>query len=352
MYCRVCKIEYPEGKKFCKECGSPLVEKENICPKCRAPLTLKPDEKYCNECGALLTQPVQGIIKPKRHLSVTWVAIIFGFILAGLAGSIILFHYYNFKIPFVERYFLLIESKIWKPPPDTLAIGRAIKESIEVFPLDEPLYVESGKFFYWKSRQPAIPSGSIKKGEIVDIISIGKTRGEPRSRISVKIRSSTGITGYVGVPGDIEITRIYGDEAAYRLLPAKLLYEWEGDPENPIHDARVYEEFIKSFPGSNYFPNAKIVLSYNYWAASTLYEDPGQPFLEKDLKKAEFYRKLAVTNLKDILTKFPSSNFAIIVNRYLKKIERGEKHPYVTQDIRELNSLRALKKDLEKGLGR
>ena len=99
MYCRFCRIEYPEGKKFCKECGSPLVEKETFCPKCRAPLTLKPDEKYCNECGALLTQPVQGTIKPKRHLSVTWVAIIFGCILAVLAGSIILYNYRNIKTP-------------------------------------------------------------------------------------------------------------------------------------------------------------------------------------------------------------------------------------------------------------
>lgn len=98
MYCQVCKIEYPEGKKFCKECGSPLVEKEAICPKCRAPLALKSDEKYCNECGALLTQPIQEIIKPKRRSSVIWLAIVFGLILAGLAGLFI-YNYQNIKTP-------------------------------------------------------------------------------------------------------------------------------------------------------------------------------------------------------------------------------------------------------------
>jgi len=348
VYCKVCKIEYPEGKKFCKECGSPLVEKGTICPKCLVPLTLKPDEKYCNECGALLTQPISRVIKPKRGSSVTWLAIIFGIISAGLVGSIILYHYSNYKMPFVERYFQLFELKIWKPPPDTLARGRAVKESVEVFPIDEEICWEPGKLFYCDSRKPAIPSGRLKKGEIVNIISVGKRRGEEQSRISVKIRSSTGMTGYVGVPGDVEITRIFSDEAAYRLLPAKLRYEWEGNPEPPIHDAGVYEEFIKSFSGSKYFPNAKLIISLNYWAASTLYEDPGQPFLEKDLKKAEFYRKLAVTNLKDILTKFPGSNFAIIADKYLKKIERGEKHPYVTQDEKALKSIWALEKELQK----
>lgn len=350
MYCRVCKIEYPEGKKFCKECGSPLVEKRPICPKCQVPLTLKPDEKYCNECGTLLAQAIQGITQPKQHLPVIWLGI-FGFIFAGLVGSIILYHYTNYKIPFVERYFQLIESKIWKPPPDTLAKARAVKDSVKVFPIDGPLYEESGKLFYWESRKPAIPSGSLKKGEIVNIISVGKSRDEEQSRISVKIRSSAGMTGYVGVPGDVEITRIFSDEAAYRLLPAKLWYEWEGNPEPPIDDARVYEEFIKSFSGSKYFPNAKLVIGLNYWAASTLYEHPMQPYLQKDIKKAEIYRRLARNNLKDILIKFPGSNFAIIADKYLKKIERGEKHPYVTKDTKELNSLWSLMKELKKGLG-
>ncbi|MBS3919499.1 MAG: zinc ribbon domain-containing protein [Deltaproteobacteria bacterium] len=95
MYCQRCKTDYPEGKKFCKECGSPLVEKGTICPKCLAPLALKPDEKYCNECGALLTQSISRVIKPKRRPSFTWLAIVFGFILAGLAGSIILYNYHK-----------------------------------------------------------------------------------------------------------------------------------------------------------------------------------------------------------------------------------------------------------------
>ncbi|MGQ9696342.1 MAG: tetratricopeptide repeat protein [Thermodesulfobacteriota bacterium] len=275
-------------------------------------------------------------------------AIIFGIISAGLIGSIIFYHYSNYKIPFVERYFQLIDSKIWRPPPDILARARAVKENVKVFPIDGPLYEESGKLFYSESRQPAIPSGILKKREIVNIISVGKRRGEERSRISVKIRSSAGMIGYVGVPGDVEITRIFSDEAAYRLLPAKLWYEWEGNPEGPLHEAGVYQEFIKSFPGSKYFPNAKVLMSLNYWAASTLYEHPMQPYLQKDIKKAEVYRNLARNNLKEILIKFPGSNFAIIANKYLKKIERGEKHPYVTQDEKALKSIWALEKELQK----
>lgn len=360
MYCQVCKIEYPEGKKFCKKCGSPLVEKGTICPKCRAPLTLKPDDKYCNECGAPLTQietrPQAAVKAPlKSHYKPFLILIIiFGsIVLAGL-GTVVLYHFYHFKVPYVEKYIQWVESKIWKVPSDTLAKAKTVREEVEVYPIDDGLYVEGGtnKLMYQSSGKPAIPVGKLKKGEVVDVISIGKRRDGERDRIGVKIRSRSGVVGYVGVFGDVEILRTFNDEAEWLLLPVKLSYEWEGDPETAIHDAKVYEGFIKSFPTSKYFPNAKLILSLYYWASSSLYQDPQQPYLQKDLKKAEFYRSLARNNLKDILTRSPDSKLAIIANKYLKKIERGEKHPYVTQDEKEKKSYWALMKELERRPGR
>jgi|GEM_PF-3079579 len=117
--CPKCSIPYDVGKKYCKQCGSTLIEIKTVCPNCQAPLSLEPNEKFCLACGAPI--PRMGIQVNRQQPSMslfkspfTIIMTALGSIVVALTAMVLLYHYCDFKLPYMEKPLQWIESKIWK----------------------------------------------------------------------------------------------------------------------------------------------------------------------------------------------------------------------------------------------
>ena len=93
--------------------------------------------------------------------------------------------------------------------------------------------------------------------EILDVINLG----EPGSQW--RVRAPGGAAGYIRPDGPPEA--LTAENAIYFLGG---LYEWEGEPDAPVSDARTYEAFLRDYPTSPQAARVRLNVGYCYWAAA------------------------------------------------------------------------------------